>query len=38
MVGHTGKDTMLTASDVAHMLNVHINTLRRWSDKGIIKM
>lgn len=38
MVGHTGKDTMLTASDVARMLNVHINTLRRWSNKGIIKM
>ena len=38
MVGHTGKDGMLTASDVARLLNVHINTLRRWSNKGIIKM
>lgn len=38
MVGHTEKDTMLTAGDVAHLLNVHINTLRRWSNKGIIRM
>lgn len=38
MVGHTGKGTMLTTSDVARLLNVHINTLRRWSNKGIIKM
>ena len=38
MIGHTGKDTMLTAGDVARLLNVHINTLRRWSNKGIIRM
>ena len=29
--------TMLTTSDVAHMLNVHINTVRRWSNQGILK-
>ncbi len=28
---------MLTASEVAHLLNVHINTVRRWSNEGIIK-
>ena len=28
---------MLTISDVAHLLNVHINTVRRWSNRGIIK-
>jgi len=38
MVSHTRKNSMLTASDVARLLNVHINTLRRWSNKGIIKM
>jgi len=38
MVSHTGKNSMLTTSDVARLLNVHINTLRRWSNKGIIRM
>ncbi len=28
---------MLTTSDVARLLNVHINTVRRWSNQGIIK-
>ncbi len=28
---------MLTISNVAHLLNVHINTVRRWSNQGIIK-
>ena len=27
---------MLTTSDVAHFLNIHINTVRRWSNQGII--
>ena len=27
----------LRISDVAHLLNVHINTVRRWSNKGILK-
>ncbi len=30
-------DSMLTTSDVAHLLNVHINTVRRWSNQGILK-
>ena len=29
--------TPLTTSDVAHLLNIHINTVRRWSNKGILK-
>lgn len=28
---------MLTTKEVAKFLNVHINTVRRWSNKGIIK-
>jgi DNA-binding transcriptional MerR regulator len=28
---------MLTSSGVANMLHLHINTVRRWSDKGILK-
>ena len=30
-------DTMMTISDVANLLNVHINTVRRWSNRGILK-
>lgn len=30
-------DTMLTINDVANLLNVHINTVRRWSNQGILK-
>ncbi len=28
--------TMLTSSDVALLLNIHINTVRRWSNQGIL--
>ena len=28
---------MLTVNDVARLLNVHINTVRRWSNQGILK-
>ncbi len=31
-------DTMLTISDVANLLSVHINTVRRWSNQGILKV
>ena len=29
--------TMLTAGEVARLFNVNISTVRRWSEKGIIK-
>lgn len=29
-------DPMLTATEVARLLNVHINTVRRWSDHGLL--
>ncbi len=28
---------LLTVREVAKLLHVHPNTLRRWSDKGVIK-
>ena len=28
---------MLTAGEVAQLLHIHPNTVRRWSDKGIIQ-
>jgi excisionase family DNA binding protein len=30
-------EPMLTTSDVARLLNVHINTVRRWSNQGVLK-
>jgi len=30
-------DKLLTVREVASMLHVHTNTLRRWSDAGTIK-
>ena len=31
-------ESMLTITEVSLLLNVHPNTLRRWSDNGIIKV
>jgi excisionase family DNA binding protein len=28
---------MLTTSEVARLLNVHMNTVRRWSNQGVLK-
>lgn len=28
---------MLTVQEVAYLLNVHVNTVRRWSDNDILK-
>ena len=28
---------LLTTSKVAQLLHVHINTVRRWSDRGLIR-
>ena len=30
-------EPMLTVKDVAHLLHIHVNTARRWSDQGFIK-
>jgi excisionase family DNA binding protein len=30
-------ESMLTVTEASRLLNVHPNTLRRWSNKGIIK-
>jgi len=37
MARHRRMSPMLTISEVAHLLNVHINTVRRWSNQGIIR-
>jgi len=37
MVSDSRLSAMLTTSEVAHLLHVHINTVRRWSDRGLIK-
>ena len=36
MVVHDIASNILTTSEVARLLHVHINTVRRWSDSGII--
>lgn len=28
---------MLTTNDVARLLSLHVNTVRRWTNKGILK-
>jgi len=30
-------DALLRTADVAELLNVHSNTVRRWSNKGILE-
>jgi len=30
-------EPMLTVREVAELLHIHSNTVRRWSDRGIIK-
>ena len=30
-------DPMLTVREVARLLHIHSNTVRRWSDQGIIR-
>lgn len=30
-------DYYLTPRELARLLNVHINTVRRWSDRGLLK-
>ena len=31
------REAMLTVSDVARLLNVHTNTVRRWTKQGILE-
>jgi excisionase family DNA binding protein len=31
------RSNMMTTSGVAQMLHIHINTVRRWSNQGILK-
>ena len=37
MVRRNNKDSMLNVKQVARLLNIHINTVRRWSNQGILK-
>ena len=37
MVSDDNMDDMLTVSEVARLLHVHPNTLRRWSNKGRLR-
>lgn len=37
MVMLNGKKEMFTATEVANLLNVHINTVRRWSNQGVLR-
>lgn len=38
MISHNDDlDPMLTTSDVARILSIHINTVRRWSNQGVLK-
>ena len=37
MVSLEAMRPMLTVKDVARLLNIHVNTVRRWSDQNIIK-
>ena len=30
-------EPMLTIKEVAILLHIHVNTVRRWSDRGLIK-
>jgi len=37
MVGNNQIGPMLTVREVAQLLHVHTNTVRRWSDRGLIR-
>jgi len=38
MADYNRMDNMLTPREVAELLHIHPNTLKRWSDKGRIKV
>ena len=37
MTNHDSHSVLLTISETSQLLNIHKNTLRRWSDRGIIR-
>ncbi len=37
MVPSTLTDSTLSAREVAYFLNIHVDTVRRWSDQGVLK-
>lgn len=37
MARYNQQEAMLTVREVSEILHIHGNTLRRWSDRGIIK-
>ena len=37
MVNDDQSKSLVTIRELAHLLGVHANTLRRWSNQGIIK-
>jgi excisionase family DNA binding protein len=37
MVNYEGSSDVLTVGEVARILNLHINTVRKWSDSKIIR-
>ena len=37
MAGNNQMRPMLTVREVSRLLNIHSNTVRRWSDQGIIR-
>jgi len=38
MVSSNKIEPMLTIGEVARLLHIHNNTVRRWSDQGILKV
>ena len=37
MTRHNETSPLLTSREAAQLLHVHTNTIRRWSDRGLIK-
>ena len=37
MAKSNGLPNMMTVGEVARLFNVHTNTVRRWSERGILK-
>ncbi len=38
MVANKTIQGLLTTGNVARLLNIHVNTVRRWSDQGILNV